>query len=173
MSEIEELENEERDLLDVALECMKNAHVIWGFEVGAAVLAEDNKLYQGCNVESKISGLGICAERCAIDHAVLHGNKKIKKIGILIDAKKAKKPAPCGACLQYIYDFSDGEVTVIMGKVKEWKILPKSIEEKQLKKCCPIVLNLKKDCLKSLESFRPKWIANDFHWIRTQMPHQN
>lgn len=148
MGEIEDLENEERNLLDVALECMKNAHVIWGFEVGAAVLAGDNKLYQGCNVESKISGLGICAERCAIDHAVLHGNKKIKKIGILIDAKKAKKPVPCGACLQYIYDFSDGEVTVIMGKVKEWKILPKSIERKTIEEMLPYRFEPKKGLFK-------------------------
>jgi cytidine deaminase len=57
----------ESKLLEVASAAMKNAHVLWGFKVGAAVLAEDRKVYD-CNVESWLSGLGTCAERCAIDH---------------------------------------------------------------------------------------------------------
>jgi cytidine deaminase len=61
----------ERKLLEAALRAMKNAHVLWGLKVGAATLAEDGKVYEGCNVESWISGLGSCAERCAIDHAGL------------------------------------------------------------------------------------------------------
>ena len=64
----------EKKLLNASLTVMKNAYVLWGFRVGAAVLAKDGRIYEGCNVESWVSGLGICAERCAINHAVLHGN---------------------------------------------------------------------------------------------------
>ena len=44
-------------------------------------------------------------------------------------------------------DFSDGEVTVIMGKVKEWKILPKSIERKRIEEMLPYRFEPKKGLL--------------------------
>ena len=67
----------ETQLLDAALRGMRNAKVLWGFRVGAAVLADDGKIYEGCNVESEVAGLGVCAERSAIDHSVIHGNRKM------------------------------------------------------------------------------------------------
>lgn len=79
--------------------------MLWGFGVGAAVLAGDGKIYGGCNVESWISGLGVCAERCAIQHAVLHGNKKIMEIAVVVDAEDKSEIKPCGAYLQYIFGF--------------------------------------------------------------------
>lgn len=66
---------------------MNNAHVFWGFKVGAAVLAEDGKIYGGCKVESWVSGLGVCAKRCVINHAVLHRNRKIEEIAVVTDVK--------------------------------------------------------------------------------------
>jgi cytidine deaminase len=69
----------ERKLLEAALKAMKEAHVLWGLKVAAAVLEEDGKTYEGRNVESWTSGIGICAERRAIDHVVLQGNRKIKQ----------------------------------------------------------------------------------------------
>lgn len=47
-----------KKLLDAALKAMNHAHVLWGFKVRAAVPAEDGEIYNGCNVESWISGLG-------------------------------------------------------------------------------------------------------------------
>ncbi|MGB9854234.1 MAG: cytidine deaminase [Candidatus Bathyarchaeales archaeon] len=94
---------EESRLLKEASRAMEKAHVLWGFKVGAAVLAEDGKIYGGCNVESWVSGLGVCAERCAIQHAVVHGNRKIKEIAVVTDVKTESETKPCGACLQYIF----------------------------------------------------------------------
>lgn len=48
----------ERKLLENTLKAMDNAHVLWGYKVDAAVIAEDGKIYNGCNVESWVSGLG-------------------------------------------------------------------------------------------------------------------
>lgn len=76
----------EKTLLKEALKAMDNAYVLWGFRVGADVLAENEEIYSGCNVESWVFGLGICAERCAINHAVLHGNRKIKEMALVVDA---------------------------------------------------------------------------------------
>lgn len=71
-------------------------------KIGAAVITEDGKMYGGCNIESVISGLGECAERCAINHAVAHGKYLIRAVCCF----DAKQTPPCGACLQYLLLFS-------------------------------------------------------------------
>lgn len=70
--------------------------------IGASVLTTDGKIFGGCNIESVISGLGTCAERCAIDNAVSHGYYNFKAVCTL---DKGFSPT-CGACLQYILLFS-------------------------------------------------------------------
>lgn len=132
------LENIDKMLLQAATEAMKNAYVLWGFKVGAAVLAEDGKIYEGCNVESWISGFGICAERCAVNHAVLHGNTRIKEVALVMDRDNGKTPRPCGACLQYIYDFAENpQIKIVMAKANNGKILLKTVEVKLLKELLP------------------------------------
>lgn len=48
----------ERRLLENSSKAMDNAHVLWGFEVGATVIGEDGETYNGFNVESWVLGLG-------------------------------------------------------------------------------------------------------------------
>lgn len=128
----------ERKLLEAAAKALKNACVLWGFNVGSAVLAEDGKIYDGCNVESWVSGLGICAERCAINHAVLHGNKRIKEIAVVVNAENKREITPCGACLQYIWDFTENsEVKIVMAKVEDCRILFETVKVKRLKELLP------------------------------------
>jgi len=129
---------EENKLLREALRAMGTAHVLWGFKVGAAVLAEDGKIYGGCNVESWVSGLGVCAERCAIHHAVLHGNKKIKEIAVVTDIKTESETKPCGACLQYIFDFAaNPEIKILMAKVDNAKVLFETLKVKTIRELLP------------------------------------
>jgi cytidine deaminase len=133
-----EAEKTDEKLLKNALTAMDNAYVLWGFRVGAAVLAEDGEIYGGCNVESWVSGLGICAERCAINHAVLHGNRKIKKIAILVDADSQREPRPCGACLQYIYDFAKNpKIKIVTAKAEKGRILFETVKVKTLGELLP------------------------------------
>ena len=61
-------------------------------------------IYQGCNTESVISGMGVCAERSAIDHAVAHGEYVYN--AIVVTSKLEEPIKPCGMCLQYIAEFS-------------------------------------------------------------------
>jgi cytidine deaminase len=133
-----EVEDGERRLLEAALKAVKHAHVLWGFKVGAAVLGSDGRIYQGCNVESWISGLGTCAERCAINHTVLHGNRRIKGVAIVMDVGKPHKPRPCGACLQYIHDFAENaKIKIVMAKAEKGKILFNTVERHTLKELLP------------------------------------
>jgi len=126
------------DLLKAATEALGNAYVRWGVGVGAAVLGEDGRVYEGCNVETCISGLGTCAERCAVDHAVLHGNRKVKMLAVVVDASGDGDPTPCGACLQYVHGFAeDGNLEVVMGKVKRGKVVARSVRIRKLRELFP------------------------------------
>ncbi|MEM2104935.1 MAG: cytidine deaminase [Candidatus Bathyarchaeia archaeon] len=129
---------EEKILLEAAAKALYNAYVLWGFKVGAAVLGEDGEIYDGCNVESWISGLGICAERCAINHAVLHGNRRIKAVALVMEKESSEDPKPCGACLQYIADFAENsKIKIVMAKVEKAKVLFETAKVKTLEELLP------------------------------------
>ncbi|MGD0159954.1 MAG: cytidine deaminase [Candidatus Bathyarchaeia archaeon] len=128
----------EKKLLEASLTALNSAYVLWGFKVGAAVLAEDGQVYEGCNVESWVSGLGTCAERCAINHAVLNGNRKIKELAVVMNANSGGEPRPCGACLQYISDFSvNPQIKVVMAKAEKGKILKETVNIRKLEELLP------------------------------------
>jgi cytidine deaminase len=132
------IDDTKKKLLETALKAMDNAYVLWGLKVGAAVLADDGQVYEGCNIESWISGLGTCAERCGINHAVLHGNRKIKEIAIVMNAEGHDEPRPCGACLQYIYDFAKNpRIKIVMAKVENGRILFETVNVKTLEEMLP------------------------------------
>jgi cytidine deaminase len=107
---------------------MKNAYAILNnFPVGAAVLTAKGTIYQGCNTQSVISGIGVCAERSAIDHAVACGEYIFQAIAV---TSQLEAPiAPCGVCLQYIGEFSQVasyDIEILMvgsnGEVRESSI---------------------------------------------------
>jgi len=79
------------------------------FYVASAVLAEDNKIFYGVNIET-CAYTSICAERVAIGNAVTNGYYKFKSIFILAksDYFRVKTiSGPCGVCRQVIYEFSE------------------------------------------------------------------
>lgn len=88
-----------------AMKSMNNAFSVnSNHNIGACVLTSDGKYYEGCNVENSISGLGDCAERNAINHAVSHGEYDFKSILVIHNGKEPIYP--CGMCLQYMLEFS-------------------------------------------------------------------
>jgi cytidine deaminase len=74
------------------------------FRVGAALLAENDRIFTGCNVENASYGLSICAERTAVVKAVSEGQTKFKAIAVATDIKE-KTISPCGACRQFLVEF--------------------------------------------------------------------
>jgi len=91
-----EIGSTEKRLLEAGTKAMKNAYVLRGCSVGVAVLGEDGGIYEGCNGEGAVSRLGTCAEKSAKNHAVLHGNCKIKGVAVVMDLNKPGKPRVCG-----------------------------------------------------------------------------
>jgi len=81
------------------------------FSVGAAILADDGKIYSGCNIENAAYPVGNCAEASAIAAMIAGGGKRITRIYV---TGPGKAPVtPCGACRQRIREFADLSVQII------------------------------------------------------------
>lgn len=81
------------------------------FRVGAAILADDGKVYAGCNVENAAYPIGNCAEASAIAAMLAGGAKRIRRIYV---TGPGKAPVtPCGGCRQRIREFADQDVVVV------------------------------------------------------------
>jgi cytidine deaminase len=123
-------EIEIRKMIAVACEARENAFVIRSLhQFGACVITEEGELFGGCNIENTISGMGVCTERAAIDNAVVHGKYRFKGIAIVDDSEVLVYP--CGACREYLAQFSqtnDVDLEVILAK-SETKYVVKKISQ--------------------------------------------
>ncbi|NRA88625.1 MAG: cytidine deaminase [Rhizobiales bacterium] len=98
-------------LIVVAKKAMENAHAPYSkYHVGAAIRAENGKVYAGCNVENAAYPEGTCAEAGAIAAMVADGAKQIKDIVII--AVGDNKAAPCGGCRQKINEFAEPDLII-------------------------------------------------------------
>ncbi|MDZ7637205.1 MAG: cytidine deaminase [Bryobacterales bacterium] len=99
-------------LLDAAWKCREQAHVPFsGFKVGAALLAEDGRIFAGCNVEAANYSLTVCAERVALLKAISEGARGFKAIAVVAAAEKPTPP--CGSCRQLLWELC-GDITLIL-----------------------------------------------------------
>jgi len=109
-----------KSLLDAALNARKNAHAPYShFLVGAALEAEDGRVFTGCNVENATYGLSVCAERVAVFKAISEGVRKFGRIAVSADTDVLTPP--CGACRQILWEFCGNiEVTLtnLQGKTE-------------------------------------------------------
>jgi cytidine deaminase len=75
-----------------------------GFSVGAALLARSGIVFHGCNVENASYGLGVCAERSALFHALSSGQREF--VAIAVTGPPGRAAPPCGACRQVLSEFA-------------------------------------------------------------------
>ena len=81
-----------------------------GFAVGAAVLADDGRIFAGCNVENRSFGLTLCAERGAVAAAIAAGARSFRAIAVVTDAEPPA--APCGLCRETLAEFCADDLPV-------------------------------------------------------------
>jgi len=103
--------------------------------VGAALLAEDGRVFTGVNVENAVYPLTICAERSAVVKAVSEGARSFQAIAVVT----RDGGFPCGSCRQVLAEFGlDIEVSVadLDGNIVKTAIvaelLPDSLGEENL-----------------------------------------
>ena len=93
------------DLLAEADAAAANAYAPYsGYQVGAAVLAHDGRVFAAANVENAAYPLGICAERSAIAKAASEGLRPGGLESIALTA------SPCGGCRQWLHEWRFDQV---------------------------------------------------------------
>lgn len=105
-----EVTAETRDrLIAAACAARPNAYAPYSrFTVGAALLADDGRMYTGVNVENASYGLTVCAERNAVGAMVVEDGRRILAVAVCTE----NGVTPCGACRQVLSEFTDDEVDV-------------------------------------------------------------
>ncbi|MGP1567195.1 MAG: cytidine deaminase [Peptoanaerobacter stomatis] len=121
------------ELIRLAFKARENAYTPYSnFKVGAALLAKNGKIYQGCNIENATYSPTNCAERTAFFKAVSEGVREFNAIAIVGGLETTKNgefeyTPPCGVCRQVMMEFCDYDnFTVILAKseheYKEYKL---------------------------------------------------
>jgi cytidine deaminase len=104
--------SEMQRLFEIACAVRERAHAPYSrFPTGVALLADDGKIYAGCNVENASYGLGNCAEASAIAAMLGGGGKRIKRVYVV--ASGTAPVTPCGGCRQRLREFADSDLIVI------------------------------------------------------------
>jgi cytidine deaminase len=119
------------NLRERAFAVMERAYAPYSkFRVGAALLATDGSITEGCNIENAAYPAGVCAERGALAAAVARGNQSFT--AVLIATEADDPTPPCGMCRQMLVEFAP-RLTVIAvtraGKEARWtleELLPKA-----------------------------------------------
>lgn len=132
-----------RRLLTSALSVRKRAWAPYSnFQVGAAVLGDDGRIYAGCNVENSSYPVCLCAERNAIGQAVARGARRI--VAAAVVAPSERPSPPCGMCLQAFSEFGDGTMPILLatpeGEEQETtldRLLPQRFDESYLRESGP------------------------------------
>lgn len=144
--DLNELSKNDKALFLEAQIARDNAYAPYSnFQVGAALLLDNNKIVLGNNQENAAYPSGMCAERVAIWNASSqYPENKILKIFITAKSSKTEvtEPvAPCGACRQTIAEYELNQDTDIeiyfMGETG------KVIKSNSLKNLLPLAFDKK------------------------------
>jgi len=108
-------------LAQAAIDARQQAYVPYShFAVGAALLAEDGRVFTGCNVENAAYSLTNCAERTALFKAVSEGARTFRALAVA-GAPQDTDPAghlpacpPCGVCRQALFEFTGPQLPVVL-----------------------------------------------------------
>jgi cytidine deaminase len=104
-------EKTRQELIQKALQVRLNAYAPYSnYQVGAALLTAEGKVFTGVNVENAAYPDSMCAERSAIFSAVSAGERDFQAIVVAT----RNGGTPCGSCRQVLSEFGlDIEVILV------------------------------------------------------------
>lgn len=114
----------DKELIRAALQARTYSYSPYSkFQVGAALLGGDGRIYSGCNIESASYGATNCAERTAFYKAVSQGVRSFQAIAI-VGGKEGEEALdfcpPCGICRQVMMEFcSPQSFRILLAKSEE------------------------------------------------------
>ena len=119
--------DEKKALIRMALEAREQAYAPYSdFMVGAALRAEDGRIFTGCNVENAAFTPTSCAERTALFKAVSEGVPRFTDIAVVGSRRgevNKQITSPCGVCRQEMREFCAPDFKIILVKSEEeWKV---------------------------------------------------
>ncbi len=100
-----------RGLVEAAREARLHSYSPYShFQVGAALLTENGRIYTGCNIENAAYTPTNCAERTAFFKAVSEGEHSFRAIAIAGGPEGSSREEqdfcpPCGVCRQVMMEF--------------------------------------------------------------------
>lgn len=97
-------------LIESAIEARRWAYAPYSnYAVGAALLTESGKIYDGVNIENAAYPTTICAERVAVFKAVSEGERRFTAIAVVTN----NAGTPCGSCRQVLAEFGVETLVII------------------------------------------------------------
>lgn len=107
----------QNELIEEAKKGRERAYAPYSkFQVGAALLTANGKVYYGCNIENAAYSMCNCAERTALFSAYSVGERDFKMMAVIADTDHPV--TPCGACRQVISELCPKDMTVILTNLK-------------------------------------------------------
>ena len=118
-------QEQKKELVKVAKHVRQWAYVPYSkYKVGAAVLTDSGRVYEGVNIENAAYPVTVCAERTAIFTAVTNGDKNLQAIAVVTE----NGGAPCGSCRQVMAEFNR-DMLVIIADENENIVMEKKLSE--------------------------------------------
>jgi cytidine deaminase len=104
-------------LIEESKKAREKAYVPYSnFQVGAALLTTDGKVYHGCNIENAAYSMCNCAERTALFKAYSEGDRDFRMLAVVADTDCPC--SPCGACRQVISELCPQDMKVVLTNLK-------------------------------------------------------
>lgn len=114
------------DLLAAARKAFGNSYSPYSrFGVGAALRAEDGRVYAGANIENASFGLTRCAEQSAVQAMASAGARAFSEVVVYTESEVPS--SPCGACRQILAEFSPTATVYLVNHLG--KTVTTSVEE--------------------------------------------
>jgi cytidine deaminase len=99
-----------QQLIETAMQARRWAYAPYSnYAVGAALLTESGKVYDGVNVENAAYPTTMCAERVAVFKAVSEGERRFAAIAVVT----SNGGTPCGSCRQVLAEFGTDTLVII------------------------------------------------------------